>query len=59
MPVVSPDPAEQKAAPAKAKEKEQKQEDTSWLELEGVTSEQVKHAQEESRAEGDPFEYPE
>jgi hypothetical protein len=53
MPVVKPDPADQQAAPAKEKE----QEDTSLLE--GVTSEQVKHAQEESRAEGDPFEYPE
>jgi hypothetical protein len=53
MPVVSPDPADQKAAPAK----ETQQEDPNLLE--GVTSEQVKHAQEEARAEGDPFEYPE
>ncbi|MDH6142698.1 MULTISPECIES: hypothetical protein [Kitasatospora] len=53
MPTVSPERPGEDATPAKEKE----QEDTTLLE--GVTSEQVKHAQDESRAEGDPFEYPE
>ncbi|WP_327065527.1 hypothetical protein OG500_07030 [Kitasatospora sp. NBC_01250] len=37
--------AEQRAAQIEAQER-----------LEGVTSEQVQHAQDESRAEGDPYE---
>ncbi|MCC9305963.1 hypothetical protein LN042_02375 [Kitasatospora sp. RB6PN24] len=53
MPTVSPERPGGGAAGAK----EQEQEDTTLLE--GVTSEQVKHAQDESRAEGDPFEYQE
>ncbi|GAB2694600.1 hypothetical protein [Kitasatospora kifunensis] len=48
MSIVSPQPdeaAEQRAAQIEAQEQ-----------LEGVTSEQVRHAQDESRAEGEPYE---
>ncbi|GAA1933319.1 hypothetical protein [Kitasatospora viridis] len=50
MPTVSPRRAEHDAAAAE----EAEEEDTTLLE--GVTSEQVRHAGEESRAEGEPYE---
>lgn len=48
MSMASPQPneaAEERAAQTEEQER-----------LEGVTSEQVRHAQDESRAEGDPYE---
>ncbi|WP_157537405.1 hypothetical protein [Kitasatospora azatica] len=49
MSTVSPERAEQTAEAAKEEDER----------LEGVTSEQVLHAQDESRAEGEPYEDPE
>jgi len=50
MPTVSPE----RAGSTAAAEEVEEEEDTSLLE--GVTSEQVSHAGEESRAEGEPYE---
>ncbi|WP_329570889.1 hypothetical protein [Kitasatospora sp. NBC_01266] len=47
MSTASPDRAETEAEPVEAEDPNS---------LEGVTSEQVLHAQDESRAEGEPYE---
>ncbi|WP_181442467.1 hypothetical protein [Streptomyces tateyamensis] len=53
MSTVSPEPPGTTGEPSKTAAAE------ATVDLEGVTSEQVQHAQDENRAEGDPYEDPE
>jgi hypothetical protein len=50
MSTVSPEPPGENGQPTKTAQVE------ATVDLEGVTSEQVRHAQDETRAEGEPYE---